>query len=108
MTRKVFVYIWEYHVKEEYLEEFKKIYGPEGNWIQLFRKANGYITTDLHQDIANSKKFITVDFWDSKDDRDNFRNQFSVEFKELDDHCESFTKQEKLLGDFDTYTNRFS
>ena len=108
MTKKVFVYIWEYIVKEKHLEEFKRIYGPTGDWAQLFRKANGYIATDLHQDISDPKRFMTVDFWNTKDDRDNFRNQFPKEFKALDDHCESFTKQEKLIGDFNSYINRFS
>jgi len=27
MSKIVFVYIWEYLVKEEHLEEFKRIYG---------------------------------------------------------------------------------
>jgi len=74
--------------KEEHLEEFKRIYGPAGNWVQLFRKANGYIATDLHQDISYSKRFITVDFWNTKESRDNFRNRFSKEFELLDEHCE--------------------
>jgi heme-degrading monooxygenase HmoA len=108
MTKKVFVYVWDYLVKEEYLEEFKRIYGPAGDWAQLFGKANGYIATDLHQDISDPKRFITVDFWKSKDDRDNFRDQFSKEFRSLDEYCESFTKREKLIGDFNSYINRFS
>jgi len=108
MTTKVFVYIWEYIVKEEHLEEFKRIYGPAGDWTQLFIKADGYIATDLHQDISNPKRFMTVDFWKTTDDRDNFRNQFSKEFRALDEHCESLTKREKLIGDFNSYTSRFS
>ena len=108
MTIKGFVYIWEYIVKEECLEEFKRVYGPSGDWVQLFRKSDGYITTDLHQDLSDPKRFITVDFWNAKKDRDNFRNQFSKEFGVLDNHCESLTKQEKLIGDFNSYINRFS
>ena len=108
MTKKVFVYIWKYIVIEEHLEEFKRIYEPEGDWAQLFKKADGYLATDLHQDKSNAKKFVTVDFWKTKDDRDNFRNQFSEEFKALDEHCESFTEREELIGDFDSYTNRLS
>ena len=107
IIKKVFVYIWEYIVKEEYQTEFKRAYGPDGDWVQLFGNADDYITTDLHQDISNSKRFVTVDFWNTKDDRDKFQNQFSKEFKILDENCEKFTEQEKLLGDFDSYINRF-
>jgi len=106
MTKKAFVYIWEYIVKEEYIEDFKRIYGPAGDWTQLFKKANGYIATDLHQDISNPKRFITIDLWNTKDDRDNFRKRFSKEFKVLDEHCDSFTNLEKLIGDFNSYINR--
>lgn len=107
MTKKVFVYIWEYLVKEEHLEEFKRIYSPVGAWTELFKKADGYIATDLHQGISDPKRFMTVDFWNTKDDRDNFRSQFSKEFKVLDKHCESFTKREQLIGDFNCYQSIF-
>lgn len=108
MTKKVFAYIWEYIVKENHLGEFKRIYEPEGDWAQLFRKADGYLATDLHQDKSNPNKFVTVDFWKTKGDRDNFRNQFSEEFKALDEHCERFTEREELIGDFDSFTIRLS
>ena len=107
MTKKVFVYIWEYIVKEECLSEFEKIYGPEGDWVQLFKKAKGYFATDLHQSISNTNRFITVDYWSTKEDRDNFRKKYSKEFALLDEHCERFTEQERLIGDFDTTLNRF-
>lgn len=107
MTTTGFVYIWEYLVKKECLEEFKKAYGPTGDWVQLFKKGIGYNFTELHEDVSNPQRFITVDFWDSKTDRDNFRNQFSKEFIALDKRCENFTAQEKLIGDFYCHTNRF-
>ena len=106
MTKKVFAYIWEYIVKEDHIAEFKRIYEPEGDWVQLFRKGDGYIATDFHQDKSNPKRFLTVDFWITKDYRDNFRKQFSEEFRVLDEHCESFTEQEELVGDFESYINR--
>lgn len=96
----VFVYIWEYIVKEEFIEKFKVIYGPDGDWVKLFKKGSGYIETHLHQDISNPKRFITVDFWSSKAHRDKFQNQYSKEFNQLDHACQKFTDSEKLIGDF--------
>jgi len=101
-----FVYIWEYMVKEEFLEEFNSIYGPTGDWAKLFRKAEGYLTTELHQDISDPRRFITVDYWNSKEDRDRFRRKFANEFNDLDEHCERFTSQEKFIGDFNSISNR--
>ncbi len=103
MAKKRFVYIWEYLVKEAYLSEFEKAYGPEGDWVQLFKKASGYLSTDLHQDDSNRLRFLTVDSWETKKDRDDFLNKYSKEFEILDTHCEGFTEREIWLGDFDSY-----
>ena len=105
MTKKIFVYIWEYIVREEYLAEFQKIYGPEGDWVRLFKNAKGYIGTDLHQDISNSTRFISVDCWNTREDRDYFRKEYSREFELLDKHCERFTQSENLIGEFDAIRN---
>lgn len=87
------------------LSKFEKIYGPEGDWVQLFKKAKGYIATDLHQDISNANRFITIDSWNTKEDRDDFRKKYSKEFELLDKHCDGFTVREKLIGDFDSIMN---
>ena len=100
MSKRIFVYIWEYQVKEEFLSEFETLYGPDGDWVRLFKKANGYVSTDFYQDISNTNRFITVDSWNTKEDRDNFRAKFSKEFELLDEYCERFTEEEKLIGDF--------
>ena len=31
-----FAYIWEYQVKQDQTEAFRRIYGPDGEWIRLF------------------------------------------------------------------------
>lgn len=109
-STKVFVYMWEYHVQEESIEDFEHAYGPHGDWVQLFKKGEGYLFTDLHRDVSNPQRYITTDYWESKEARDSFRIQFSKEFKALDHECESFTEQEVFLGDFesDIIMNRIS
>ena len=37
-TEKPFVYVWEYIVKEETKFDFERIYGPNGDWVQLLKK----------------------------------------------------------------------
>ncbi len=104
---KRFTYIWEYMVKDEYLEEFKQVYGPEGEWVQLFKNAKGYQFTELHQDISHPNRFVSVDYWNSRADRDAFQKQFHEEYKDLDSRCEKFTSDEKWLGDFECFAGRF-
>lgn len=31
-----FAYIWEYQVKQDQTEAFRRIYGPDGKWVRLF------------------------------------------------------------------------
>lgn len=103
--KKVFVYIWEYLVKAEKKTEFERIYGLDGEWVQLFNHGAGYLGTELHRDTSNNQRYLTVDYWISKEDRDNFREKFAEEFAMLDKQCESLTKQENFLGDFEGYSN---
>ena len=103
-----FAYIWKFTVRQEHIEEFKKIYGPEGDWVQLFSQADGFVATDLHQDNTDRGRFITVDVWKSKVDRNRFQMQFSKEFEALDKYCEQLTEDEKLLGEFNSHIGRFA
>ena len=99
--KQVFVYVWEYIVKAEKKSAFERIYGADGDWANLFNRDAGYLGTELHQDISNNLRYLTVDYWVSKKARDNFREKFSVEFERLDEKCESLTEREIFLGDFE-------
>jgi len=43
----MFLALWEYEVKPGCEERFEKVYGPEGNWAQLFRRDPHCIQTRL-------------------------------------------------------------
>ncbi len=101
MPCKRFSYIWKYTVKEDRLDEFEKAYGSEGDWVQLFRKADGYISTMFYRDNSDDLTFITIDTWESKAHRDAFRKKYADEFNRLDLRCESLTERELWIGDFD-------
>jgi len=95
------VYVWEYKVRADRIEEFLSAYGPGGDWVKLFEKAEGYISTELLEDSEVPLRFLTVDQWRSKAARDRFRDAFDEEFRELDSRCEGFTEKEIFLGDFE-------
>ena len=99
----VFVYVWEYFVKTESLPAFEEAYHAEGTWVELFKKAEGYIATQLLKDDTKNNRYMTLDYWRTKADRDHFRQKFKDQFDLLDAHCEDFTLQENFLGDFHTH-----
>ena len=106
MATSIYSYIWEYSVKEEYLDHFEHIYGPDGDWVKLFKLGEGHIATELHRDTDNPLRFVTVDHWTSKEARNKFKKQFKQEYGDLDKQCESFTESEKFLGNFDCYSTK--
>jgi quinol monooxygenase YgiN len=99
----MFAYIWEYIIDERKRGDFLHYYEPEGVWVNLFRKGEGYIRTELLEDQENPQRFLTIDYWKSKADIDAFLKKHTQEFERIDKMCESFTQSERFLGDFNCH-----
>lgn len=95
-----YVHIWEFVVAREHVRDFERAYGPDGEWVQLFRRAPGYVRTELLRDPVNPLRYVTIDAWDSKAAHDAFRSQFAKEFTALDAKCAAWTTSEKEIGRF--------
>lgn len=91
-------YIWEYEVPPEAEAEFLTRYAPDGSWVRLFRRAPGYIGTDLYRDRDRPERFVTVDHWRSEAAFREFRERFAAEFEALDRECARLTRREAALG----------
>jgi len=92
------VIIWEFRIRPGVEAEFVGQYGPEGAWARLFRKSDGYIRTELVRDVIVERRFLTLDYWKSEEDFDQFRNQHLAEYERLDRQFEGLTEQETRLG----------
>jgi len=91
------VAIWRYRVRSGKISAFVKDYGPEGTWVDLFRRGKGYISTELLRDASDPAVFITVDRWESRIDYDTFRREFANDYLALDTRCAAYTEDEELL-----------
>jgi heme-degrading monooxygenase HmoA len=91
--------IWSFLIRPEYEERFASIYGPRGDWARLFAKSPGYHGTQLLKD--SSKRYVTIDNWDSVADFDRFKQQFGDEYRALDALCEPLTQLEEKIGVFE-------
>ena len=96
----MFVYIWTYDVREDAIAEFVRVYGPDGEWAALFRKHVGYERTELLRDVKTEHRYCTVDYWRSREDREDFLREHATAFAELDRRCEALTVGEVHIGDF--------
>lgn len=75
-------------------------YGSEGAWARLFRKSDGYIRTELLRDVAEERRFVTFDYWQSAEEFNQFHRQHLAEYQRLDQELEGLTEEERRLGAF--------
>ena len=99
-----FVYVWAYRVPSQSAERFRRLYGPEGAWVQLFRQASGYLDTHLYQDLNDRDRYMTIDRWETEEAFRSFRARFAREFEQLDGEGGDLTLEETPLGEFGSAT----
>jgi hypothetical protein len=97
----MFCYAWSYVVRFECLPAFRTAYGADGDWVRLFRRDREYIRTHLLGDCDHPTRFMTIDFWTSREAYLSFRKRFGSEFEALDKSFDQLTVEELHLGDFD-------
>ncbi len=100
MKSSPYVRIWEFCVKARREKMFEQIYGPEGDWVQLFSKGRGYLRTYFLRDVKARGRYLTIDYWTSEQSYETFRRKFDDEFLALDRKCELLTESEASLGSF--------
>jgi heme-degrading monooxygenase HmoA len=67
----------------------------------LFRRAPGYICTELLHDASRRDRYVTIDHWESQEHWERFRTDFAGEFEALDAKCTGWTISETGLGRFE-------
>ncbi|HSR49995.1 MAG TPA: antibiotic biosynthesis monooxygenase [Acidobacteriota bacterium] len=93
-----YVYIWEYRVHPKFVSEFEQAYGPKGPWVELFKSAKGYLSTELLRDHRSADRYLTIDSWDAAESWETFRSERASEFEAIDAECEVFTIRERQIG----------
>jgi heme-degrading monooxygenase HmoA len=92
--------VWLISVRPNRVDEFVEIYGPEGEWAQLFRRAPGYIETALLTDVEEQNRFLVIDRWQDLASFENFKRHHLTEYNALDARCEALTTLEQRIGIF--------
>lgn len=94
-TLPVHEIIWEFRPAPDRERDFETTYGPAGPWADLFRRADGYLGTELIPPRAPGGWYRTIDRWDSAAAYERFRQTCRAEYAALDDACESLTLEER-------------
>ena len=97
----MYCYIWEFRVDAEHDAEFRAAYGDAGEWVALFRRDPHYIRTELLRDRDDPSRYLTIDYWTSREACLSFRATFETEFESIDRKYEAITQRETPLGEFE-------
>jgi hypothetical protein len=97
----MFVALWEYEVKPGGEERFENAYGPDGDWVRLFRKDPHYYETRLVRDAFQRGVFLTMDFWESRGAYEEFMAGHRTEYAAIDTMWEDLTVKERRIGWFE-------
>ena len=106
MSRKIksrphhFAIVWEFRILPGKKRAFEKVYGPHGDWAQLFRLAPGFLRTELLRDRNTPGRYLTIDYWQSRQALAAFKRKKSVAYEALDQKCAGLTQSESKLGEF--------
>jgi hypothetical protein len=96
----MYLVIWEFQVLPGMEMTFESIYGPGGSWVRLFEQSAAFMGTELSVDDDNPSRYITLDFWISREAYEQFRCQHAAEYKVIDAQCEQLTVSEREIGRF--------
>jgi heme-degrading monooxygenase HmoA len=102
----VYTIVWSFDVKPDQVKAFERAYGPNGDWVRLFRRAPGYAGTELRRETDRRCHYLTIDRWRSRDDYRRFRDTFANEYALLDVRCAGLTEVEQKVGDFEMHEER--
>jgi heme-degrading monooxygenase HmoA len=95
--------LWTYDVRPEAADLFERGYGPAGAWVALFRRAEGYLGTELLRGPASS--YLTIDRWRSRGDFEAFMAACRDEYEAIDRATERLTVTERRLGEWEAVSS---
>jgi heme-degrading monooxygenase HmoA len=96
-----YMIVWEFRPRKGAEAAFEDGYGAHGVWARLFERGAGFVGTELNRDLKDPSRYLTLDFWVSKEAYDAFRAACLAEYQAIDEQCESLTEYERELGRFE-------
>jgi heme-degrading monooxygenase HmoA len=90
--------MYRYQVHPSQTRAFEHAYGPNGPWVELFRRYPGYRRTRLFKHREHPGVYVCIDVWDDKADFDDFRTAAAVEYARMSREFRLLYVEELLLG----------
>ena len=98
----MYLRVWEFVVRSEAVDAFVRLYGPAGPWVELFSRFDGFVETELLEDVSDPRRFVTVDRWSGEAAYLEMEAASGDAWRALDAEGEALTDRETFLGAFET------
>jgi heme-degrading monooxygenase HmoA len=98
----MFVRIWQFRVPSEKADEFRDVYGPDGEWAKVFRREAGFLGTEVLHSATHPNIFLTIDRWDSVGAWAAFLRAWGEDYAALDRRCKRLNLSEAEIGSFES------
>ena len=92
---------WMARWQGEAVGRFERAYGPAGAWSQSFGRYPGFRGTTLLRDARRPRRYLTIDLWDTRGQREQMLTLGRAAYSELDTACGDWTESEADLGIFE-------
>jgi len=93
--------VWEFQVRAGAEEVFEFHYSGSGTWAILFGRSPAYHGTTLLRELEGTRRYLTLDRWDSHKEFVRFRSEFQDQYAATDKECDALTEMERLVGVFE-------
>lgn len=90
--------VWRFVAKSGKQGEFEQFYGPGGMWAALFHESPLYHGTILVRSRDRPREYLLLDFWESKQAREDFVAKHPAAYAALDREGDELTEKEEHLG----------
>ena len=91
--------VFSYEVRD--LEEFERVYGPEGEWAQFFRTGSGFVGTELLRDVEMPGRYLVLDRWETREAYNAFVEAKRDEYVRRVDETTGHYEHELRFGTFE-------
>lgn len=95
----MFTRTWRFRPAPGMEPEFERVYGPAGDWVELFKLGRGYLGTELRRAGDDPTEYLTIDRWESEAAWHAFRRDNAAAYEALDRRCEPLTVHEVVVAE---------
>jgi hypothetical protein len=75
------------------------VFGPDGIWARFLRQAEGFVATDVKQELPDDGRYRVRDFWTGHRGFEIFRERYSEQFSRFDQEIlEGLVEKQQFVG----------